>query len=415
MVATKSNRGAIPGRVAGFLQVGIVPGRCRWSRVFSGISRPPTPKFRRSSTFTLITLIGSQCLVEMREFPEGTRTPTESSMHSSHMQHSDSDPARDRTRDDLVVGERSSTPGMEGGGNGRSPRKFADMRHRPGTIPTCEIPWNDPARNLTRIAVVGGGRSSHLTTMDPLFSGFFRFPILHSRDAGRGGTATTKADLGPCSLTRAHLTTVNVIAFIMKSATAMVILREYGPWFDSGFSHLRIVPDAASNGFLEEGRGEKDLPPPPAVLHSSAATDSPRLTFIGSQDPGTLDVSDPMADLRGNTYRVPYCQGWSNTGYSLEPQPMDTQLRLEFYAGLRSLAYRRVVHRPPLMIRFPHFEDRTVVSLMCSKSHMCSRRADDGVRQLFRGRPYTEVRLGQLPSLSRAGPIRESPGERLPT
>ncbi|KAJ8870410.1 hypothetical protein PR048_029432 [Dryococelus australis] len=58
---------------------------------------------------------------------------------------------------------------MEGGENGRSPRKLPDMLHRPGTIPTCENPWTDPARNRTRFALVGGERFSHSTTVAPLF------------------------------------------------------------------------------------------------------------------------------------------------------------------------------------------------------------------------------------------------------
>ncbi|KAJ8870810.1 hypothetical protein PR048_027109 [Dryococelus australis] len=66
-------------------------------------------------------------------------------------------------------------------GNGRSPRKLADMQHRPGTIPTCENPWIDPARNQTRIALVGDERSTNSNTVAPLFSGFSRFPTLHSK------------------------------------------------------------------------------------------------------------------------------------------------------------------------------------------------------------------------------------------
>ncbi|KAJ8890524.1 hypothetical protein PR048_010033 [Dryococelus australis] len=41
------------------------------------------------------------------------------------------------------------------------------------------------------------------------------------------------------------------------------------------------------------------------------------------------DVSEPIGDLQGNMWRTPYCQVWGNTGYSLEQQPMNTQLRLE--------------------------------------------------------------------------------------
>ncbi|KAJ8877713.1 hypothetical protein PR048_022168 [Dryococelus australis] len=41
----------------------------------------------------------------------------------------------------------------------------------------------------------------------------------------------------------------------------------------------------------------------------------------------TLTV--PIADLQRNKYRAPYCQVWSNTGYSSGQQPMNTQLRLE--------------------------------------------------------------------------------------
>ncbi|KAJ8877993.1 hypothetical protein PR048_022456 [Dryococelus australis] len=87
-----------------------------------------------------------------RKFPEETRGPTESSMHNSHMRKSGSDPAGDRTWNDFVVGERSS-----------SRTTTEDLMNR------------------TRIALVEGGRSSHSTTMAPLFSGFSRFPTLHSR------------------------------------------------------------------------------------------------------------------------------------------------------------------------------------------------------------------------------------------
>ncbi|KAJ8877711.1 hypothetical protein PR048_022166 [Dryococelus australis] len=43
-----------------------------------------------------------------------------------------------------------------------------------------------------------------------------------------------------------------------------------------------------------------------------------------------LDNSEPISDWKGNKYRIPYCQAWSNTGYSLGKQRMDTQLRLEY-------------------------------------------------------------------------------------
>ncbi|KAJ8874653.1 hypothetical protein PR048_025519 [Dryococelus australis] len=83
-----------------------------------------------------------------------------------------------------VIGPKQTNAELgndRGGGNRRSPRKLADTRHRPCKIPKCENPWTDPARNLTRIALVGGDRSSHSNTMDPLFSGFSHFPTLHSR------------------------------------------------------------------------------------------------------------------------------------------------------------------------------------------------------------------------------------------
>ncbi|KAJ8865709.1 hypothetical protein PR048_033229 [Dryococelus australis] len=43
-----------------------------------------------------------------------------------------------------------------------------------------------------------------------------------------------------------------------------------------------------------------------------------------------LDDSEPIADLQGNKWRVPYCQVWSNTGYSMRQQPMNKHLRLEY-------------------------------------------------------------------------------------
>ncbi|KAJ8884332.1 hypothetical protein PR048_016189 [Dryococelus australis] len=54
--------GSIPGRVTGFSQVGVVPDDAVGRRVFSGISRFPTPSFRRHSILTSITLIGFQDL-----------------------------------------------------------------------------------------------------------------------------------------------------------------------------------------------------------------------------------------------------------------------------------------------------------------------------------------------------------------
>ncbi|KAJ8888245.1 hypothetical protein PR048_007732 [Dryococelus australis] len=42
-----------------------------------------------------------------------------------------------------------------------------------------------------------------------------------------------------------------------------------------------------------------------------------------------LDDSQPITHLQGNKLRVPYCQVSSNTGYSLEHQPMSKQLMLE--------------------------------------------------------------------------------------
>ncbi|KAJ8881590.1 hypothetical protein PR048_018075 [Dryococelus australis] len=46
-----------------------------------------------------------------------------------------------------------------------------------------------------------------------------------------------------------------------------------------------------------------------------------------------LDDSEPLAHLQGNKWRVSYCQAWSNTGYSLEKQPMNKHLRLECSQG----------------------------------------------------------------------------------
>ncbi|KAJ8890512.1 hypothetical protein PR048_010021 [Dryococelus australis] len=40
------------------------------------------------------------------------------------------------------------------------------------------------------------------------------------------------------------------------------------------------------------------------------------------------DASETIVDLQGNTWQIPYCQMWCNTGYSL--QPMNTRLILEY-------------------------------------------------------------------------------------
>ncbi|KAJ8875301.1 hypothetical protein PR048_023196 [Dryococelus australis] len=53
---------SMPGRVTGFSQVGVVPDDTVGRRISSGVSRFPTPSFRRRSIFTSITLIGSQDL-----------------------------------------------------------------------------------------------------------------------------------------------------------------------------------------------------------------------------------------------------------------------------------------------------------------------------------------------------------------
>ncbi|KAJ8895988.1 hypothetical protein PR048_001329 [Dryococelus australis] len=50
--------------------------------------------------------------------------------------------------------EYGAAPECKGGGNGRSPRKLADQRHR-DTIPTCENSGGDPDANRTRFAFVG--------------------------------------------------------------------------------------------------------------------------------------------------------------------------------------------------------------------------------------------------------------------
>ncbi|KAJ8878606.1 hypothetical protein PR048_019187 [Dryococelus australis] len=42
-----------------------------------------------------------------------------------------------------------------------------------------------------------------------------------------------------------------------------------------------------------------------------------------------MDDSEPIADLQGNKQRMPYCQVWCNTGYSLEQQLMNRLLRPE--------------------------------------------------------------------------------------
>ncbi|KAJ8871813.1 hypothetical protein PR048_028153 [Dryococelus australis] len=59
-----------------------------------------------------------------------------------------------------------------------------------------------------------------------------------------------------------------------------------------------------------------------------------------------LNVSEPIAGLQGNTQRVPYCQVWCNTGYSLEPQPMNTHTpEPRVYTRLWSLTYRSLNSR----------------------------------------------------------------------
>ncbi|KAJ8890630.1 hypothetical protein PR048_010139 [Dryococelus australis] len=52
-------------------------------------------------------------------------------------------------------------------------------------------------------------------------------------------------------------------------------------------------------------------------------------SYFISRDLHTRDASESIADLQGNTWQIPYCQLWCNTGNSLEPQPMNTRLRLE--------------------------------------------------------------------------------------
>ncbi|KAJ8872149.1 hypothetical protein PR048_025751 [Dryococelus australis] len=53
-----------------------------------------------------------------------------------------------------------------GGGNGRSPRKHADQRHRPTRFPNTNI-WSDPPGELTRIALVGGEQANRSSTAAP--------------------------------------------------------------------------------------------------------------------------------------------------------------------------------------------------------------------------------------------------------
>ncbi|KAJ8880239.1 hypothetical protein PR048_016705 [Dryococelus australis] len=62
----------------------------------------------------------------------------------------------------------SSSAGMKGRGNGRSPRKPADQRHRPVRFPHAKI-RSDPAGDWTRITLVGGEQANRSATVASVF------------------------------------------------------------------------------------------------------------------------------------------------------------------------------------------------------------------------------------------------------
>ncbi|KAJ8874887.1 hypothetical protein PR048_022777 [Dryococelus australis] len=262
---------------------------------------------------------------------------------------------------------------LGGGGEGKSPRneKTRRMAASSGTILTCEHPgatppgieqclprWEESSLTTTQPRPLGkvlptcacvdsAGISTPLRVapLNPSNMPFSRSrhqrrlalpPSLATllpsscpyRSAVVGPSCTGPQQPGLASRTRrSSQLTINPLT---RSANRV----RFPAGSPTGFSHVGIVPDDAAARRVFSGISRSPLP-----FNSAAAPYSPLFTLIGSRDLDikahfrfirhALDYSEPIADLQGNKLRVPYCQECSNTGYSLEQQPMNQQLRLE--------------------------------------------------------------------------------------
>ncbi|KAJ8885937.1 hypothetical protein PR048_012143, partial [Dryococelus australis] len=278
--------------------------------------------------------------------------------------------------------ENGAVPECMSGGNGRTPRKSA----------------SGPAGNRTLFALVGSSyftTAAPTACLPPKRNGFFLVGNILDDAAGRrvfSGTSLFPAfAFRFCSmLTSLHplrLSLLNIFTHSLSRRFRAVVIGSIefltGNALDFAgvaanemiASLLSVIVRAARQGHCM-GRCRwlvgffEDLPLHPP-LDSDASSYSPRFTITGSQDLDVksgqissltlyyvdkidfkrvytevtfatglefirhaLDDSAPIADLRGNKKRIPYCQMWGNTGSTANEQTSEVRL----YEGVWSLA-----------------------------------------------------------------------------
>ncbi|KAJ8895716.1 hypothetical protein PR048_001053 [Dryococelus australis] len=100
-----------------------------------------------------------------------------------------------RSRTAHIAGQLSATnygvaPECKGGGNGRSPRKPADQRHRPARFPRAKF-RSDPPGDRTRFTVMGGKQSARSALLRDISSGILAHEACmeqrrNEKDGGNG-------------------------------------------------------------------------------------------------------------------------------------------------------------------------------------------------------------------------------------
>ncbi|KAJ8875213.1 hypothetical protein PR048_023108 [Dryococelus australis] len=150
--------------------------------------------------------------------------------------------------------------------------------------------WSDLAENLTRFAEVGGEQSDHYNT----------------------AAARQLVEGDDC-------------ASLLEEVSNTVLTNGY----QAGLSNVLDLPRTAyiftynihiaTNEVTEQDEQRSGVERFGRIFNNGVS--------VADEDDArhALGVSEPTADLQGNQQPIPYCQVWSNIGYSLRQQPMNNR------------------------------------------------------------------------------------------
>ncbi|KAJ8894897.1 hypothetical protein PR048_000204 [Dryococelus australis] len=230
------------------------------------------------------------------------------------------------------------------GGNGRSPIKPSEQRHRPARLPHAKI-RSDPAGDRIRIALGGGEQAYNSLDSHSGGSGFDSW-FGHPDFGSPWFSVITPGECWVGFLTKAIADSFPILPMQLAARQRDCSPSHQGEPGSNpgrvafGFSHVGIVPDDAVERRIFFGDLPSPHPPPPLFRRCSILT-SPhhRLDVKGSSNISTplsscndkidfkrvytkvnfvigtefnmhtLDDSEPIAALQANKKRIPYNPG----------------------------------------------------------------------------------------------------------